>query len=660
MQRPILVLVLVLAALGALLFGVFSLLSEPSKPETSQEPTPTRTAEKPANHAATLEREQNRNPAARTTSAEVDRESGDEAASFQYDNGLTGLVVNKDGAPIPDVELTLTTVGTAQMFFVNDPVDHSKDIVRRTDKEGRFAFRSLEPRGKYRLVLAHPDYTRKEMDTVPVLPQGVSEEPTITLTVGASIAGHVRDEGGNAVPNATVYVDGIQFQTSPYEPPDRITVTSNNEGYFTMRNIPAGNRVMTVQASGYGIVTVPGLMFQKDELLTRDVTLKIAEMICGRIVGPGNVGIPNATVLAIGFNSTAQSARGQAVSNANGEFCIESLMPGPYNVLATCKGWRFDKAQRINSNSQNVVIEGFKEADACGRVLDAESGAPITSFKVRLRIAYPGNTQTQPIPESETVVEGNANGEFCIPGVQASGDGGYVVEAQAPGHAPGFSAIFSVSPGKTVSGIDVRLGHGGTLTGRVVDPDGKPIARALVITHDNEWTDDAFTEAIGAEYPTQATSAQTRTNAQGYFTLKNLNPEAYQITIEAAGFCAYEQKDINVAVGAPNNIGDVRLSRGGSISGRLIDPSGKPFAGGRVQLDILEGDRPRTYRAKSAGDGTYTISNIVAGRYRLSGSSAGDGGGNPFEDLRDMKNSERQITVSDGDQQRGVDVNLTQ
>jgi len=401
-------------------------------------------------------------------------------------------------------------------------------------------------------------------------------------------------------------------------------------------------------------------MFQKDELLTRDVTLKIAEMICGRVVGPGNVGIPNATVLAIGFNSTSQSARGQAVTNANGEFCVESLMPGPYNVLATSKGWRFDKAQRVNSNSQNIVIEGFKEADACGRVLDAETGAPIPTFRVRLRIAYPGNPQTQPIPESEIAVEGAANGEFCIPGVQASGDGGYVVEAQAPGHAPGFSAIFSVSPGKSVNGVDVRLGHGGTLSGRIVDADGKPVARALVQTHDNEWTMDAFTEAIGAEYPTQATSAQSRTNAQGYFTIKNLNPEVYQITVEAAGFCAYEQKDINVAGAQNNNIGDVRLSRGGSISGRLVDPSGKPLAGGRVQLDILEGDRPRTYRAKTAGDGTYTISSIVPGRYRLSGSSAGEGGANPFEDLRDMKNSERQISVADGDQQRGVDVNLTQ
>ncbi|MBI5361854.1 MAG: carboxypeptidase regulatory-like domain-containing protein [Planctomycetes bacterium] len=659
MQRPILVLVLVLAAIGALLFGVFSLLKDPEGPAQPQ-PEVVKPAEQTKRQPAVLDTESRQGKTDRTASGDGGREAPEDTNNYQYDNQLAGLVVDKNGKPIADVELTLTAAWTGDLIFQNDPVDRTKDSVRRTNKDGQFSFHALEPRNKYKLILLHPEYTRKEIDTVPVLPQGKSEEPPITLTNGASIAGHVRDEANNAIPNATIHLDGIQYQASPYEAPDRITVTSNNEGYFTMRNIPAGNRVLSITAPGFGTASVTGLMFQKDELITRDVILKIAEMICGRVIGPGNVGIPNAMVLAIGFNSTAQSTRQQAITDAKGEFCIESLLPGPYNVLATSKGWRFDKAQRVNSNSQNVVIEGFKEADACGRVLDAESGAPVANFKVRLRLSYPGNPATQPVPDSDVEVDGNATGEYCIPGVQQSGDAGYVVEAMAPGYAPGFSAVFSVAPGQSVNGIDVRLGHGGVLTGRVVDADGKPVARALVITHDNEWTDDAFTQAIGIEYPTQATSAQARSNSQGFFTVKNLNPEVYQIIIEAAGFCAFEQKDINVAAGQPNNVGDIRLSRGGTISGRLIDPSGKALAGGRVQLDILEGDRPRTFRAKSAGDGTYTITNIVPGRYKLAGSAVGSDDGNPFTGLRDMQNSERQIVINDGDNQRGVDVTLSQ
>lgn len=659
MQRPILVLVLVLAAIVALLFGVFSLLKDPTEPHDGA-PVAQKPVEGPRNtKPADLSSDENRGPRNAAPQG-PEREVPEDQAGFQYDNQLVGEVVDKESKPVAGAELVLTPVGTQELFFVNDPVDHSKDLLGRSDKDGKFAFRNIEPRSKYRLIVRHQDFTRKELDTVPVYPQGVSQEPPITLTVGAQIVGHVKDEGGNPVPGAMVFLDGIQYQTSPYEPPDRMSAKAGNDGLYTLTNIPPGPRVLTVKAQGYGTVTVQGLSFQKDESLTREVTLKVAEMICGRVVGPGNAGIADATVMAIGFSSTAQSARGEAKTNDKGEFCIESLMPGPYNVLATCRGWRFEKAMRVNSNTSNVVIEAFKEADACGMVVDAESGKPISSFKVRLRIAYPGNPATQPIPDSETVVSNASNGEFCIPGVQASGDGGYVVEAQAPGYAPGFSPIFSISPGKSVSGVEVRLGHGGTLTGRVVDSDGKPVARALVTTHDNEWTMDAFTEAIGAEYPTQATSASARTNAQGVFTIKNLTPETYQITIEAAGHTAFEQKDVAVGVGQANNMGDVRLGKGGSIQGRLVDPSGKVVSGGRVELSILEGDRPRSYRAKTAGDGTYVITNIFPGRYKLTGTANGDGGGNPFEDLMQQKNSERQINVAEGDAQRGVDVNLNQ
>lgn len=663
MQRPILVLAIVVGAIGALLFGVFALLKDPAEPTPNQpaqvakqEPT----TPKPADPNARLSGDTTKNTGKVEATTPEMRQS-DPAANFQYDNKYLGRVVNKQGAPVPDAKVTLTSVGTGAIFFVNDPVDHTRDLYSRTNAEGRFTFANMEPRQRYKLIVQHPDYTRREVDTVPIYPQGESEETEIVLSVGAQLSGHVKDEGGNMVPNATLWLDGLQYQASPYEPPDRMSATSGADGVYTFKNVPPGQRMLTVSAKGYGTVTVPGLMFQDSpDVLPRDVTLKVAEMIAGTVVGPGNVGIEGARVMAIGFSSTHQSARAEVLSNANGEFTFENLMPGPYNVLASCRGWRFEKAMRVNSNTQHIVIEGFKEADACGTVVDAETGAPIPNFTVRLRMAYPGNASTMPLPESEVNVQGVANGEFCIPGVQQSGDGGYIVEARAADYAPGFSSTFNVTAGKSVSGIQVRLGHGGGMTGRIVDPEGKPVAHALVTTRPNDWTDDAFTEALGAEYPTQNTTATARSNGQGYFTVKNLTPEIYMITVDAAGFTQKIQLELNVPAGEVTNIGDVRLVRGGTVRGHLFDPSGKPVAGGKVELSITEGDRPIIYRTKTASDGAYTIANIAPGRYKLSGSATGDGSSNPFEELTQQKSSERQITVSDGETQNGVDVNLTQ
>ena len=35
---------------------------------------------------------------------------------------------------------------TATLFFVNDPVDHSRDLYSRTDKDGKFSLASMEPK----------------------------------------------------------------------------------------------------------------------------------------------------------------------------------------------------------------------------------------------------------------------------------------------------------------------------------------------------------------------------------------------------------------------------------------------------------------------------------------------------------------------------------
>lgn len=660
MQRPILILVLVVAAIGALLFGVLHLLGDtpaPNPVDTVQETTPKPAPRPPSEPVLSGE----------TNTARTDnRVTGDEnpyateAGAFQYDNQLVGEVVNADKKPVPDVELTLSTVGTQEMMFMNDPVDHSRDITKRTDKDGKFRFTNIEPRSRYSLVLVHPDYSRKEIMTVPVGPQGVFTEPQVVLNKGTQLTGYVKDEAGNAIGGATLHLDGLRYQGSPYTAPDRMTVTTSPEGWYVFANVPAGNRAMTVSAPGYGTLTVPSLMFQANqEPTTRDVLLKVAEMICGRVVDREGAPIPGAVLLAVGHNSIQQTTRGTATSDAKGEFCVESLMPGQYNIIATAKGYRFERALRVATNQSNQVITGIREADVCGQVLDQDSGRPVSSFSVRLRLVYAGNPVSQPLPETETPVS-SANGEYCIVGVGQSADGGYIVEARAPGYAPSFSEPFTVQPGKNVPNIVVRLGQGATLRGRVVDGTGKPVARALVTTHDNEWTDDAFMEAVGDEYPTMATTTSARTNDKGYFVIKGLTPETYKITIAAAGFTEYAQADIAVNAGQENEVGEVRLQRGGTVKGTLFDPSGRPLAGGRIELAILDGAFPVTYRAKTSQDGSYTITNILPGTYRLTGMAPGDGNANPFEDMMQAKSSEQRIGIANDEVQNSVNVTIAQ
>src|SRR5262249_22969142 len=150
---------------------------------------------------------------------------------------------------------------------------------------------------------------------------------------GTILQGHVRDEAGNPIDKATLVLDGLEFQGAPYEPPDRMTSTTDNEGWYAFPNVASGQRMLTVSAAGYGTLTLHGLNFAGNQRFTRDVVLKVSEMIRGRVVCAGKP-IPGAIVRAFGMSNSQVATRGEATADAQGAFSLENLTPGDYSLLA--------------------------------------------------------------------------------------------------------------------------------------------------------------------------------------------------------------------------------------------------------------------------------------------------------------------------------------
>src|SRR5436190_23136781 len=72
-----------------------------------------------------------------------------------------------------------------------------------------------------------------------------------------------------------------------------------------------------------------------------------------------------------------------------------------------------------------------------------------------------------------------------------------------------------------------------TLTGRVLDPHGSPVAGATVTTRNT-----------GANF-----SQQTRSDSHGNYTATFLQPGSYNVTVEATGFRKAIQEDVLLTVG---------------------------------------------------------------------------------------------------------------
>src|SRR6185295_4994697 len=116
-MKPIAVLLLVLVAVGALIFGLVTLGGSKSGNNTNPvNIDPTATAQKPAKPNEVekpMESEHRAEPV-------KPEERASEDGQFIYSNELRVQVIDSQKKPIPDVEVTLTSLRTDDVFFMDN------------------------------------------------------------------------------------------------------------------------------------------------------------------------------------------------------------------------------------------------------------------------------------------------------------------------------------------------------------------------------------------------------------------------------------------------------------------------------------------------------------------------------------------------------------
>ncbi len=331
-------------------------------------------------------------------------------------------------------------------------------------------------------------------------------------------------------------------------------------------------------------------------------------MLSGTVWGPGDLRVAGAVVRAepdapgAGFFTTPP-----AVSDAQGRYEIAGLRPGTYRLVARHKDFAPEMiggvtVERSGDVQADLTLE--KGTTVVGRLISG----PEQAVGGRVTMQELDGQSAPPTLRDVMRAEAGIDGRFRL---EAIPSGAHVVGVVAPGYASKRVDVH-VRPGaREVDLGDVELETGLTIRGRVRDRAG-PIAGATVFAR--------------APRPMPMKRYDAVTEADGTFVVAGLEPGAYRLTAQAAGYAGAEKP----AEAGPERV-EIVLTPGGAIAGSVVDDAGHAVGVFQANANPVRDERaqpgvvmigPRG-SSVSGTDGRFLIEDVAEGTYVVEASAAG-------------------------------------
>src|SRR2546427_420909 len=283
---------------------------------------------------------------------------------------------------------------------------------------------------------------------------------------------------------------------------------------------------------------------------------------------------------------------------------MEGLRDGGYTVHAAAAIWLERSLSGIQPGREDLRIELSEGFAARGRVIDGADGTALTGASVTVKRGLWG----RPTPEKSS--DSGPGGRFEIKGL-AWGDERLVLEASHPAY-PGERASVEVREDLRSDQVVLRLFHAEPLSGRVLDPAGKPIESARV-----------GCTIAGVE--------SFRTGEDGAFVLfvprSARNYDGFEVAATHAASGSGRVVVEKPAEGLSWPKVSVVLRPGSDLRGKVKDSSGRPVSRATVRASRLPGKgqqgRGAPETAYSGDDGGYVFRRLEEGTYRLEAEALG-------------------------------------
>lgn len=509
------------------------------------------------------------------------------------------------GGPTPSVELTLLVgavvrgrvtggddelVARARVGAWGEGMELSPAAgrSRRVEPDGRFEITDLPP-GDRTLTVWVDGAAGTQREVNGLAAGEVREGILLELREGVEVSGVLVDAQGRGLPGVSLTLQALGGGMT-------LHAVTDAQGAFRFRGVEPG-QVQLSTSGGTGGSRRLGAPFEAPRANLRFVHEKDPVVtIGGRVLDPSGEPVPFAIVQVRPAADGNRGDRGWAygvndtTEAVDGGFRIRVSGKPPYAVVV--KLARDEEGRTLNVQearelvrdaSRPVVIRLQPGLEVSGRVLDARArgmagvGVSVGGREVRT----------------------SADGRFTLTGLS---DGQVFVHVRpVPGYVtPPWQQV----PAGT-KGLEFRLRPGVRIRGQAFDASEQPLTRGYA---SGRWE---------ATADGSAGSAGSGLDPQGRFVLDGI-PEDVTVRVEVQSFARSGVSQAPAVVeGVRPGTEDlvVRLGRGLSISGVVVDHEGRPVARCMVAGNGARGPPRSTVRVQTAEDGTWMLAGLQPGRY---------------------------------------------
>jgi protocatechuate 3,4-dioxygenase beta subunit len=476
---------------------------------------------------------------------------------------LRGLVERPGGEPAGHVRVMATAIHEGPVGSRSESTSW-RVAQATTEADGTFVLHGLARGALYRL---------RAMDGEQLLPSEETEvrpgteAVTLRLLEAAEVVVTVLDADGGAVPGAIVsaWMPG----TSGIIP----TATSDRRGRARLQGLPADKPCRLQVEAPEDREDVAG--YEEDGWLPAPTVVRLPRgwVTQGRVLDP--TGAPTRATVVLRHGHGGESFH---ETDDQGRFRFTRLPPGSAHLRAVHVNDQRRRAlhfgdppgvTEVAQGTNDVVLTLEPSRVVHIRVL-GPSGAPVAG--VRVTLGTPSSNTSTTFPGHDVRVSATAPTTTLTIAQPEDEDG-----RRLP-----FKRYVGPIPAPKPGGVELRLGLGSSLRGRVLGPDGAPVAGAQV-----RW---APPRPDGAG-PLRDAWRASETDAEGRFLLEGVDEGRVYVDVEAGG----EHPGLPARLVEPGASPlELRVPKGEPTEITVLDEAGQPVRDARIKHHRVAQPAPGT------------------------------------------------------------------